>query len=255
MRRTIPELRAVDATLTKATATLKAAVTRATPAVIGESISAKVARMMAENEGFRYSPQAHRDATTKQLMESLTRDRLIAAGVALHDLTVALGPFAQDVADTIEATRHDVGLTWPDSYDRLDNAGMVNVGVYRELRRSTINEAGPAELLDTYERAIEERHLATSRIDAELIEARLDRRGGIAQVEPDVPVVKRLRERVDGLRELRVDAGLEDMKASIEAAKKAISRAKLINISPVDVSSALPEVAEVVERELQEAAA
>src|SRR5262245_11802304 len=197
MRRPLSELRDQNAAIKQATATLRQAVRRLTPAVIGEAASAKVARML-EHEGFRYAPEPHKTATRNTVFDEITRNRETAAGVALFEVQKLLPAFSQDVIDTEQATRRNVALTWPHAYDRLDNSGMVGVGIYRELRRQTIDQAGPSDLSDWYEQAIEDRQLATSIIDAELIEARLDSQGAVATVEKDVPLVKALRDRIDG---------------------------------------------------------
>jgi hypothetical protein len=135
---------------------------------------------------------------------------------------------------------------------------MVSLGIYRVLTAAQFDQMPAAEKLERGRAAIGNRHLATSLVDWQLLEQFLDRPFGppdgrrASAAEHGLAELKQLRDMRDFLRDERIPvdtaAAINDFKQTIASAKRAIGRAKLVDIAPIDVEHMGPAVRETIER-------
>lgn len=201
----------------------------------------KDAHADVERQRFEYPPlnsmgSAHHQKMEMDLLAKMEPVRRDATGKILFDLDRQVAALGRELPLYVAAQKRNVALTFSDKVlDHLDPAGMVSLAVFRELRRPYIDTRSADALLAIHVDVMGRLDDPTALVDQELIEQRLARPDGIVATEQDLPAARELREQVRELQELRVDVEFTAVADALAAAQKAISRASLLNIVPVNI--------------------
>jgi hypothetical protein len=204
------------------------------PDAITRLANAKVEQLKAESEAFRRSLRTEQNRIGAQIEAEIRVDRTYAAGVARYNVEPLIAPLAAELRAYINARRRDVTIAFPNALDHFKPGDMVALELLRETLRPQIDSASIDDLTARYDRAFTRKD-ARGLIEAELIEARLDR-GGVARTPDEVAAVKALADIVDGQREMRIGepGTLRQVEEAIDAAQKAVNLADVARVRPVN---------------------
>lgn len=230
----VTALRARESTITVDTRRLVWSVHRTISNTIHRTVDARLDKMKAESEPFRRLPRTEHERIAKQLIVEETQARALAAGVARRNVEPLIGPLATELRAYVETRRCDVYISFPNALDHFTPGDMVALELLRETLRTQIESASVDDLTARYHRAYERRD-ARGLVEAELIEQRVER-GGLSRTPDDVAAVKALADTVEVAREMRINE-LETIRLvedAIEAAQKAISRADVAQVLPIN---------------------
>lgn len=218
----------------------RGALRRARPHVLDHDVQIHMDSLTnSDNEPVRrlLKNRSERAKMAADIRAETTRARQLAAGVALYPLRAAEQHIAECRA-WVQARRRDVSVAFPNALDHVDANGMLMFHMLKETVRPIIDHASPLTLLRTYQTLKTDD--ARSRIDAELIEARIER-GGLARTPEEIPIVKELTELVRELQDWRVPLDLpdyEELAADISRLRARATAAQIGVINPDQDSAA-----------------
>lgn len=220
--------------LVQDTRRLSWALARTVSATIKRVVGARFESLTKENEALRRLPSSEQDRIQREMFGEESAARQLAASVARHHVeprAAALGPRLQNY---IKQRRADTELNFPRAFDGFDGPAMVALAQYRETRRAAVERATPAELLQIAQSALQSQN-AVGFVDFQLIEQVVSR-GGLSRTADDMPIVKQLVEFVEGVVDLRVEPlkMLDVVSQNIREAQKAVSRAEMVQVHPID---------------------
>lgn len=208
---------------------------RTVPDAIRRTAESKVERMKAESEPFRRMGRAEHSRVLKEIEHEERSARHLAGGVSLYRVEPRATRLNSRLQALMSAMRRDTSLSFPDALDHVDANGMLTFELLKETLRPSIAHADATELLSRYSRALDTRD-ARGQIEATLIEARIER-GGLARTQDDLPIVKTLTDLVALTCDLRVpDSTLQPAEQAVAESLRAVSRAQIAQILPVDPS-------------------
>jgi hypothetical protein len=202
---------------------------RTTPTAIKRTVAARIEKMKADNEPFRRLPRSEHERVRVEIEREETAARQLAAGVARFAVEPKVRELDRKYQAFIARRRHDAELSFRDALDRVTADGMIMLAVLRESLRPTIDKADPAALLQRYARAVETRD-AKGRIEAELIEERVER-GGLSTRDDELPIGRELGELVAAVQDLRVP--IEELKGVAETIDDALRAVYLADTAKV----------------------
>jgi hypothetical protein len=231
--------------------------TRTQPVESQRAADTRLETFKKESEPFRRLPPAEHRRIAREILAEETAARSRDASVARYNLEILIGPLAARVRNYIDKRKHDLDLSFPNALDHFGPGDMVNLELLRETLRPQIESAPIDDLARRYTRAFDRKD-ARGLIEAELIEDRMER-GGIAQTPTEIASVKELADRIEGLQSLRVEpfSELSDIEETIAEARKAISRADVLEIRAANPQHDpdAKQAHEAAEREYREALA
>jgi hypothetical protein len=204
---------------------------RTNPDAVARVAAAKIASMRQESEPFDLSGPAQHEVAQRRLIEQETKQRQLGASVqrfAVEPAARALRPRLQALVSTMAS---DPLLSCPGALDRLDPAGMVQLGILRELRQRRLERTDFDGLLGIYKEALQ-RQDASALVDIEYCERTA--LTTTAASEEQVGPARALREMVEGIRELRVPIELLSVEPIIRAAETAVTHCDLVPAHPID---------------------
>jgi len=212
--------------------------------VIDADISAHVEALSNGNEALRRLLQnkTERARVFGDVGREFTQARRAAAGIAVHALR-SVTDYVAACRDWVENTRRDVSLSFEDAFLNLSADGLVMLGVYKLHRTAMMSVMSVGELSRTYTDALRN-HSATSAVDAELIEALLDRNAVTATSEKEIATLRELRQTIDTVRETRLPVDLPDVDTLEADVRRLHQRADLLQVIAVD--PAHPSAAEML---------
>lgn len=193
---------------------------------------ARVEKMTAEHEPFRRMGRAEHERVEREIEKEEAARRRMTASAARWGLEPLARELEQLHREFVARCRRDTSIDFPQALDRMTPGDMLTFELLKETLRSGVEHASADELFRRYERVLQTKD-ARSLIEAELIERRVER-GGLAETPEQLPAVKRLREFVEAVQEMRLPTEqLADVPDTIEFARKQISLADLAYVKPL----------------------
>ena len=218
---------------------LKWNLTRTVPDAIHQDAVARDEKMKQEYEHYRRMPATEHERIIGEIESEERARRWLSASVSRWMLEPKVHELDRLYRDFLAHARRDTALSFPDGgTNRLDPSGMLLFHLLTETLRPSIEKHQSAELLRRYTRAMDARD-ARGRIEAELIEQRIERGQGLATRDEDLPIVKRLTDYVEGVQELRAPMSVADMdniQETLSFSRSMIALADAAGIRPVDGS-------------------
>jgi hypothetical protein len=166
-----------------------------------------------------------------------TTRRRAAAG-ARSEATKAAGEAIRAGRAFIAARRADVLLSMPRADENVSADGMLIRELLRLQLAASLSTAPAAQLAEQYARALA-RKAAPDLVIVEVIEHLTDTRAPLALTTADRAAAQRLREHVDGIRDLRVPLGVPDFDALAADLARLHQRADLLNVHAIDPAAHL----------------
>ena len=225
------ELRAAFHTHTRYRNIARGAIRRLRPHVLDSDARAHVEQLKENSEPFRRMGKREHDRVRDEVQREQSTARRRAASVALHHLRAA-EQHVNDWRRWVQASRRDVSLSMPAALAHVSADGMISLALLRERRRSAVLTMTADQMLACYERACATKD-APAFVDAQLIEDVVQNGTGLALDAEDLPTLRKLREYISGIQDLRVPTDLPDYEALAADIESLHERADALQISPL----------------------
>lgn len=206
---------------------------RLRPYVIDADARAHVEGLKANNEAFRRLPKAEHDRIYEEVHREYTTTRRRAASVALHHVRAA-EQHLRDWERWVKSISRDVTRSFPEALRGVSPDGAIMLALLRDQRRAAITRMSAQQLQDTYDRAFATKD-AAALVDLEILED-VVLSGTLAIDAADLPVVRQLREQIEGIQDLRVPMHLPDITGLAAEISSLHQRSAAAQIEPIDPS-------------------
>lgn len=230
--RTASELAAAYRTITASLVTFRGGLRRLRPVTLDWDAADRLAALKADNEAIRRLPTTEQQRIELDIRREHEAQRRGAASHARHQVRAARELVKEGEA-FIARTRRDTALSFPDATEGLSADGLVNLALLRVHLAQHLRQASAAQLFATYQ-AAHQRRDARGLVEAELVEELVTSGQPLAAGEADLPILRELREYVDGIQELRVPLDLPNFAALLDEADRLDARAEALQLHPTN---------------------
>jgi hypothetical protein len=190
--------------------------------------------VLAENEAVRrvLRHQGERELWFNEKRAELTAERMRTAGLMLHRLR-EVRETVQEAAAWEAAERRNVRKMFAAALDPLSRGDMINLSLLELQLRRMLARSSVAEMLATYRAALNRQDDPRSFLEVSIIEE-LSANAALSRRPEDLPVAHELREHKSGVELLRIPADWPDWSAIEHDCDVLESRARLLQVDPID---------------------
>ena len=207
--RSLAELIKLHPSATTALVRFRGALRGQRPVTLDAGTKAHLDELTRQNEGLLRLVKRPSELAKffEEIRAEKVADGLIVIAVCRH-LARQIPALVDEFRQAVSRIRRDTSLTFPGVLDRAGDEAtreLLRLGIYDRLSRAT-----PAQLFSTYLDALNRRDSLRAFYEAEGIESLADGGALVPATEADLPVLKALRDHVEGVQDLRVPLDLPD---------------------------------------------
>jgi hypothetical protein len=188
---------------------------------------------LKESEAFRRMGAAHHLGVEAQIAGELSAHAQLAGSAARHAVEPTLVELDATYRAFVAATRADTSLSF-EGVTSLDSNGKILLALLETQQRPIVEKMTPEELVAGITEGVEAQD-GPGYVTTKLIEHRLRHNTGLTTSMEQLPAIKRAREIVEALGDMRTPIeALTDVEPTIAFGRRAVSMATAAGIRAVD---------------------